>query len=335
MIQIKTLYKNILYVAILALGMVSLHSCNEDKHFDFPGDSYNRVYMQDKSTGYKIVQTPISTISDMDFETTLKCTWKASEPISVTIEIDNSMIETFNKEHDTSYEAMPASALLVKNPILTIPTGAMASTDTLRLKLTDDQETIASLKSTKGYLIPLRIGTTEGGDSQASTNFYTTYLTVSVIEDNVNHDAKESDITGTLVADQSKWSAVTNGTVTSWNSPINAIFDGDKTTYFYINCEEDLYLDINMEQQYTFDALTFYYGRNSSWGNYEYNALTEGMTIYTSDDGQNWISAGEINSSSKFCVFYAPITAQYIRLVKPKGTSKVNLYAGLFNVYQK
>ncbi len=329
----KTLYKNILYVAILALCIVSFHSCSEDKTFDFPGDPYNRVYMQDKSTDYKIVQTPISTVSTVSFETSLKCTQKASENINATVEIDNSMIEAFNNEHGTRYEAMPTSAILMENATMMIPAGAMAAIDTLRLKLTDAKTELALLNSKNGYLIPLRIATTKGGDAHTSTNVYTTYLTIQVIEDNVNHEAGKSDITGTLVADQSGWSATTNGSVSSWDSPIDAMFNGDMSTYCSISSNsETLHLDVDMGKQYTFDAITLYYGYDySDWGGgvYEYDGLVSGMVIYTSNDGSNWTSAGEITSNSKFCVFYAPITAQYIRIVSPNY-----IYGGLFNVYE-
>ncbi|MCI1647536.1 MAG: DUF1735 domain-containing protein [Bacteroides sp.] len=328
----KTLYKNIAYIGLLALCLVGVYACSEDETYDFPGDSYNRVYIQDRYADYKIIRTPISSISNVDFETLLKCTQKANEDIKATIEIDNSMIEAFNNENGTNYEAMPASAILMKNPVLTIPAGTMATIDTLSLKLTNDQATLASLKNENGYLIPLRIATTKGGSAQASTNLYTTYLTITVTEDNVNHDAIESDITGTLVADQSGWSATTNGSIYSWGSPINAIFDGDKSTCCYISNSEDIHLDINMGRKYTFDAFTFYY---SYWGDSEYSSLTDGMTVYTSDDGVNWKSAGGITSSSKFCVFYAPITAQYIRLISPKSSYGATIVGSVFNIYEK
>lgn len=334
MIRMKTLYKNIAYIGLLALCLVGFYACSEDETYDFPGDSYNRVYMQDNSANYKIVHTPISSISNVDFETSLKCTQKASEDIKATVEIDNSMIEAFNNENGTNYEALPASAILMEKSVLTIPAGAMATIDTLSLELTDDQATLASLKSENGYLIPLRIATTKGGSAKASTNIYTSYLIITVIEDkdNVNDDATESDITGTLVADQSGWSVTTNGSIDSWGSPINAIFDGNKSTYCYISNSEDIHLDINMGKKYTFDAFTFYY---SYWGDNEYSSLTDGMTVYTSDDGVNWESVGGITSSSKSCVFYAPITAQYIRLIKPKSSYGVTIVGGVFNIYEK
>jgi len=331
--QMRNLYKNILLAGMFALWVVGFSACEDDEIYDFPGDEYNRVYMLDKSTEYKVVQTPISTISSVDFETFLKCTQKASENIKATVEVDNSLIDAFNKENETSYEAMPSSVIQIENATMTIPEGAMAAIDTLRLKLTDDETALEEVNSKNGYLIPLRITTAEGGESKVSTNFYTTYLIVTVTEDNVNHDASESDITGTLVSDQSGWSATTNGTTYSWSSPVNAIFDGNKSTYCYIrDSGEDLCLDINMGKQYTFDAFTFYYGY--SWSSYEYGSLTSGMTIYTSDDGINWKSAGEITSSSKICVFYAPVTTQFIRIVNPY-TGYTKIKGGIFNVYEK
>nr|WP_319573387.1 DUF1735 domain-containing protein [uncultured Draconibacterium sp.] len=334
MIEMKTLYKNILYASILTFCTIVFYACDKDETYDFPGDEYNRVYILDKASTYKIIQTPISTISNIDFKTTLKCTQKATESIKATVKVDNSMIEAYNEKNETKYEAIPTSAVVLKNTTMTIPQGEMVSIDTLSFELTDDNTMLASLKSQNGYLIPLRIATTEGGDSQVSTNVYTTYVVVTVTEDNINHDAEESDITGTLVADQSNWTASTNGSVSSWGNPLSAIFDGDMSsscTIFEGN-DGNPRLDIDMGKQYTFDAITFYYGYDyGDWGKYEYASLISGMTIYTSDNGTDWRSVGKITSSSKYCMFYAPITCRHIRLV----SSVPYMEGGIFNIYQK
>ena len=328
--------KNLFYIGVLALCTASLAACSDEETYDFPGDSYNRVYMPDKSGTYKIVQTPISSISNLKFETSLKCTQKASDAIKATVEIDNSMIAAYNEQHKTNYEEMPASALAIENATMTIPAGDMASMDTLRLTMSQDESLVSTLRSPNGYLIPLRLTTTTGGASQPSTNVFSTYLVVTVTEDNVNHEAVESDITGALVANQTGWSATTNGTVDTWGDPIETLFDGDTSSYCYISASGELNLDINMGKSYTFDAITLYYGYSSSWGNYEYGCLTAGMTIFTSKDGTTWQSAGEITGgTSKFCMFYAPLTAQYVRLVKPKGSYNTTIQGGIFNVYAK
>ena len=302
---------------MLTPSLMSLGACNNDDVDDFPGDPYNRVYIQDKSPSYKIVQTPISTVSNLDFSIPLKCTQIAKGEIKATIEIDNSLIDEYNEMHGTSYEAMPTNAIVIENATMTIPAGAMVSIDTLKVKTSDDASVMSTLKSQDGYLVPLRIITTTGGSSQASSNNYSTFITVTITEDNVNHEGTEADITGVLVEDQSGWSATTNGTVSGWYEPLTTLFDNDASSYSYISINtDDLYLDIDMGKPYTFDAITLYYGY--SWGStsYNYTQLVTGMTIYTSNDGEKWLSSGEItDDSSIYCVFYAPITAQYIRMV--------------------
>ena len=90
---------------------------------------------------------------------------------------------------------------------MTIPAGSMAVSDTAHVQLTDKADVLGTLKSEKGYIIPLRLESAEGGNSQLSTNMLKpTFITVTITEDNVNHDATEYAGAGTLVADQSGWS---------------------------------------------------------------------------------------------------------------------------------
>ena len=149
--------KSIFYASMLTLSLMSLGACNNDDVYDFPGDPYNRVYIQDKSPSYKIVQTPISTVSNLDFSIPLKCTQIAKGEIKATIEIDNSLIDEYNEMHGTSYEAMPTNAIVIENATMTIPAGAMVSIDTLKVKTSDDASVMSTLKSQDGYLVPLRI----------------------------------------------------------------------------------------------------------------------------------------------------------------------------------
>lgn len=329
--------KNIFYASMLTLLVMSLAACSDEKTYDFPGDPYNRVYLLDNSTSYKIIQTPISTTSDLKFETSLKCTQKASENIRATVEIDNSMIAAYNEKHGTNYEEMPASALVIENATMNIPAGSMAATDTLRLALTENEDVITTLRSPKGYLIPLRLTRTEGGDSQLSTNVFYTYLIVTVTifiipeTPNVNPNGVRADITGTLVADQTRWSATTNATVYSSYQPLTYLFTTATSSYCYMysSSTDGIILDINMGQSYTFDGLIFYRSLSTA-------SFASGMVIYTSEDGTTWKWEGELTKASTLCVFYAPTTGQYIRIVRPIGTSStITLYASCFNIYAK
>lgn len=319
--------KNLFYIGMFALCGIGLAACGDDEAYDVYGDPFNRVYTQDNSKTYKIVQTPISTVSNVDFKWPVKCSKKADGIIKVAVEVDNSLISAYNEEHGTVFEAMPAGAIVLENAEMTIPAGGMVVADTVRVKLTDDTNVLTTLKSEKGYIIPLRLVSAEGSNTQLSTNMVApSFLTITVTEDNVNHEATEADVTGTLVADQTGWSVeVLNGS----GSNLNRWFDGNPQSTASISDYSNykVAFTVDMGQSYTFNAIMAY--RGSSWG--DSNSISAGAKISTSTDGTNFKSAGEVTGSSKFIVFYAPLTARYIRV----ETTSYSVNCGVFNVYAK
>ena len=193
--------KNLFYISMFAICVLVFTACGDDETYDVYGDPYNRVYVLDNSKEYKIVQTPISTVSNVDFTWEAKCSKKASGDIRVTVAVDNSLIDAYNEEHDTEFEALPVEAIVLENKEMTIPAGEMVVADAVHLKLTDDVNVLSTLKSEKGYIVPLRLVSAEGGNSQLSTNMLApSFLTITVTEDNMNHEATQYTGTGTLVA---------------------------------------------------------------------------------------------------------------------------------------
>lgn len=332
--------KNLFYTTVFVISTFVFAACGDDETYDVYGDPYNRVYVLDNSQSYKIVQTPISTINDVDFMWEAKCTQKASGDIKVIITVDNDLIDAYNEEHGTTFEAMPTEAITFENTEMVIPAGEMVVTDAFHLKLTDNVNTLSSLKSEKGYIIPLRLVSIEGGGAQLSTNMVSpSFLTVTVTEDNMNHEVTQYIGTGALVVDQSGWSATTNGDVQTWCEPIESIFDGDNQSYCYIlNDTGDLWLDVDMGKSYSFDGIKM------TTSDYDYETGTEkeigafatGMTVSTSNNGTDWKLQGEIKNDAEACVFYAPLTARYIRITVPKSIwYDAYLQCGVFNVYAK
>lgn len=319
--------KNLFYIGIFALCAIGFAACDDDESYDVYGDAFNRVYIYDNSKAYKIVQTPISTVSNVDFKWPAKCSQKASGTIKATVVVDNSLIAAYNEEHGTVFEAMPAEAIVLENAEMTIPAGKMVVADTVHVKLTDDANVLSTLKSEKGYIIPLRLVSAEGPNTQLSTNMVApSFLTITVTEDNVNHEATEADITGTLVADQAGWSV---NVLSGSGSNLDRWFDGNPQSTASISdwSNYEAAFIVDMGKSYTFSAIVAY--RSTSWG--EYNSISAGTKISTSDDGTNFKSAGEVTGSSKFIVFYAPLTARYIRV----ETTSYSVNCGVFNVYVK
>ena len=319
--------KNLFYIGMFALCTIGFAACDDEETYDVYGDPFNRVYISDNSKAYKIVQTPISTVSNVDFKWPAKCSQKASGTIKATVVVDNSLIAAYNEEHGTVFEAMPAEAIVLENAEMTIPAGKMVVADTVHVKLTDDANVLSTLKSEKGYIIPLRLVSAEGPNTQLSANMVSpSFLTVTVTEDNVNHEATEADITGTLVADQAGWSV---NVLSGSGSNLDRWFDGNPQSTASISdwSNYKAAFTVDMGKSYAFGAIVAY--RSTSWG--EYNSISAGTKISTSDDGTNFKSAGEVTGSSKFIVIYAPLTARYIRV----ETASYSVNCGIFNVYAK
>lgn len=320
--------KKLFYIGMFALCAIGFAACDDDETYDVYGDPFNRVYIHDNSRAYKIVQTPISTVSNVDFEWSVRCSQKASGTIKATVAVDNSLISAYNEEHDTEFEAMPANAIVLENAEMTIPAGEMVVSDPVHVKLTSDVNVLATLKSEKGYIIPLRLVSAEGANAQLSTNMVMpSFLTITVTEDNINHEATEADITGTLVADQTGWSV---NVLSGSGSNLNKWFDGNPQSTASISDWTNYMaaFTVDMGKSYTFDAIVAY--RSSTWGG-DSNSINTGTKISTSDDGTNFVNAGEVTGNSKFIVFYAPLTARYIRV----ETTSYSVNCGVFNVYAK
>ena len=324
-------------LAITLLGAISLTACGDDEHYDFPGDAYNRVYMPSKTTAYEVISTPLETMLTLDYELSLSCTQESSETIRATVEVDNSLIGAYNEANGTNYAAMPDGVLVMENVTMTIEPGTQETVEPMRITATDDAAVLVTLTNKGGYLVPLRIVSAEGGNARPSTNMSTQYLAVSYSELLIDSDATEADIKGTLVADQSGWTATTNGRVETWFEPIETLFDGDASTSCYISGDDVINIDIDMGREYSFDAITLYESSSYGWGEPSvWGSLSSGMTISTSSDGTTWSPIGKIEKdASVYCIFYAPVTTRYIRLSQPNTSYWSNtITAGVFNVYE-
>lgn len=328
-------YKSLFIIGTLALT-AGFTSCSDDEEYDFPGTTTNFVYQKDGSSSFKIIQTPISTISTVDVQIPVQCTKKAAGDIKVTFGIDNSLIEAYNTEHETNYVALPDGVIVIENETVTIPSGEMKGEATVNIKTTDDETALNQLSDENDYLVPIIRKSVEGANATPSQQVNpVTYIALTVVHDNVHHGAAESDIKGVKVTDQRGWSASVNeGTTVSGN--LSNLFDGNSNTTATLQNRTTNGIDlvIDMGKDYTFDAITLYYGY-SYWGrDYIYGQLTSDLEITTSSDGQKWNKVGlmENGDSNIFMAFYAPITARYVKIHKPYSYY-ARLNAGVFNVY--
>ncbi len=336
----KSLYIPAL-AGVLALSSVSLASCSDDDEvYDFPGDPYNRVYAPDCSGTFKMVQTPAGAFGSLDCSIPAMCNRTAAGDITVNIAPDFTLVDAYNEENGTSYLPMPQNAFTIENGSLVIPAGEMTSVEQTKIALVEDQDILSGLNDSKGYILPLRITSLNGGGATLANSVKSiSYLTMTVTEDAVNHDGTLADSKGTPVADRSAWK-VTSPTGADCSN-YAAFFDGDAGNYTSISSDDDMELIIDMGKTYSFDAIEANY---NYYGYYEYGSLPQNAVISLSTDGSTWRSVATVEAPSqwslpKYILFWGMMEARYIKLAIPATESwygkSASFECGNFNVYAK
>lgn len=306
----------------LVLAATAITGCSDDNDYDFPGSSDKIVYTTDFSGEYKIVQTPAGAMGAMSVPLTAKANSRPESDVTVTYAVDNDLIDAYNEEHGTSYLPLPAEALMFDKTNVTIPAGALESMDTTYVGLTEDADVLATLTDDRGYIIPVRMASVNGGGAKIVSSMPTVfYLTIGITNDAVNHDGTLADSKGTPVEDWTGWSiSASDYEEQSWgNSGIESVFDGNAQKYWAIEGSSDeLVVTVDMGKIYKFDAIQAKYA--SGWGSWinDYGSLGDGTKIAISSDGTNWSNVGEVTGGgyygSEYVLFWGYLEARYIKM---------------------
>lgn len=323
--------KNIFYVGMLALCTMSFTACSDEETYDFPGDPYNHVYLQNKGGTFTFVHTPISSISTLDLTLPLYCNHRVTSNFIAKVEVDNSLVAAYNEENNTEYAEIPVSSLVMENTEIRFEQGGLMSVNELHITT---NEAINELRDVNGYLIPIRITAVEGENCKIVDKMSTTYVIVNVKEDtdNIYDDAADELVTGTLVSDRSGWTAIVPD-----GADAQAMFT-ESDDYWSGRASaagEELPVIINFGKSYTFDGISASY---SYYGYYTYASWTKSSKIEISGDGTTWEEIGILSNKNIIQVFYAPVTAQYLRITVPAPSSswsRASFSCGNFNIYAK
>lgn len=320
-------------LSYLLLGLLAgfLTACSsDDEHYYFPGDPLNKVFIRAVNTpDFKILQTPVASITDFDLAIYAGSRMKAPENITVTLGVDTSLVAEYNASHSTDYATIPPDFFTMAP--LNIPADTVRSIDTVRVVL--DQEKCKELTNEKGYLVPIKIAAISNGEMVPSTNFNVIYAIVNIEKDDNIKDSETPE--SSLVEDKSGWSASTTATLTSEQGSFADMFDDRDDTSWKISGAEDLPVIVDLGKEY--DVTGFNAGK---WYYYYRAAIDRGTTIYTSTDGKDWSEQGAKKNASSIISFYGAVKARYIKwTVKADpswdGTLSASTEIGLFDVYAK
>lgn len=184
-------FKNIFIACgVLFFGAATLTSCgSDDTAYDIDGIAHERVYFANAGVLEEgmVVTTPVGSIVSVKGLFNVRTTKAAAKAMRVALDIDNSLVDAYNKANGTNYLAAPEGTIGMSSDGLTIPSDTVCSADTLKLTVADDKA--AQLKDRRGYLVPVVIRSCDADGYRPSLNLSVRYLHIASVETVINDNA--------------------------------------------------------------------------------------------------------------------------------------------------
>lgn len=215
---------------LMALCAISFSSCSDDESYDFPGNS-GKVYVRMQSSNLvnsvanvldiKVSKTKFGTFGGGSVSFPVRSTVPVKGETSVTLGIDNSLIDAYNAKNGTECKALDASVFSFSGQNLVITTGQMRSEQELEIAV--DPAKVNSLEL-GDYLVPVRLMDVTG-KMEVSSEWSVIYLHVAVVDDPF----------GIPMADRSNWEVVdfSSQEITGENAPASNALDGNYGSFWH------------------------------------------------------------------------------------------------------
>lgn len=189
--------KNIFAVsAMLLMGVAALTSCSDDETYDVHGYDYNRAYFNKagSTTDGNVMRTPVGIITSFSDIITGNSTAAVQSTTTLSVTVDNSLVDSYNSANGTHYKQLPDGVVTMDKTTLTIPAGAMTSSDTLHLSI--DDTAADALNDTTGYIMPIVISSVSG-DTRPSSDAAVRYVHIGYLETSSLINDYATEIAGT------------------------------------------------------------------------------------------------------------------------------------------
>lgn len=308
----KLSYIGGLFTLIVLSLSVSLSSCSDDQKYDVVGDPDNIIYIKTPSSQYSfvVVHTPAGDFNNVSAKFPVFSLRGVTDEINVTLEQDNSLIESYNNANGTSYQALPDGLLNIDNSSVPIVQDAVQSEDSV--SITVDKTKTTNL--TEGvYLVPLRLASLSNNSAKISSNMSSLYILLTVSSSNIRENEGSASMVGTLITDYSEWTGTSS---TSSSGSVANLFDGDEWGGWGFNqSPSTIVLDMQSVKRITgIRALSLYASFNSyyTFDNIKFWLSRDNITFDKIGDQPNSKMANE--AGYQYISMYAPVEARYLKL---------------------
>jgi len=323
-----------IYIIVALFLIAFLGGCKKDELNSKELLAYTKASDGKNSITLNLTISPLITLGDSTARFPMYLTRETSVDVNLTLQSDTSLVESYNKANNTSYELLPNVNYKFSTSSLTVKAGNFTSLDSLELQIINTK----TLTGDKGYLLPISISEIKSDDKGVtiSSNFRTVYIVV--MSKVLNIDSSNMPFTDPNL-DRTGWTATASSSYAEELGASN-VLDGDHNTSWFVDNESQPYLEIDMGASKTIKGFSIVpnYGFVSSI----YDFLS--MEVFVSNDNIVWRSQGVYagtatnslstpsNPDLKTVRFISPLAMRYVRF---KILSGSNSYSGIGEIYAK
>ena len=336
-------------IGVMLLFIAVFLSCKKSASFDITGDPQVKFFANNAGFGnypqntfmYSIVNIPnasgnglvnlSSTIPD-SIRFPVFATAPVSQDVTISAELDTSLIAAYNTANGTNYHAFPSGILDVGNLVAHISKDSTISADSVTI--VSNAADLSECTDT-AYMAPVRLTSVSNPAAGAITTTASriVYIIARTEQRLIKYNATTADVQGSLVSPRTSWSVSFTPTLATSGS----ITDGSTNTYARWAPPVSPYgqIDINMQASKNVTGIRLYTSTSSTYAPAQ-------VTVYASNDGINYTLMGSplkanitYTSGYDYILFYKAIAAQYIRvqLYYSTSTSTNNGRIAEFDVY--
>ncbi|WP_321518610.1 BT_3987 domain-containing protein [uncultured Bacteroides sp.] len=298
---------------------LSLQSCSDKETYDVMGNPINKVYINTRDWGpintpknsfsFSIVHTPIGDFGDILAKFPIRSTREVSKSITVKAELDNSLVEVYNKTYGTKYVALPDGVLDLSKATSTIERGQSLSSDSITVSADPSKR---ALLTEKFYLAPIKLSSVSESDCEISSEYNTAYVLITTSTSLIKTNVGSSEMLGSLVTNCSTWTVTSD--ITPSAGTYSNIFDGSKTTNWRFP-STPVILVIDMKESKKVSGLRLF----AQYAQYGYIFNQVNISLSKDNVTYNEIGTSKDNdmtneSGYQYISFYGSVEAQYIKL---------------------
>jgi len=314
------------FFMVLGGLIVSVFSCKQNELVIDQPEQYSRIFMPLANETTVEHQFPIADDwFSIPFGAGYGGYLQLTQPVTVTFEIRNDLIEVFNETNGTAYRPLPEDSYMLSADQAVIPAGGTGSNSI------DLRVNTIRLGGTKPCLLPISIKEVSG-NIPVSETLHTAYLVISGRYDSNPFELYPRD--GWEIVD---YSSDENDGPTTGGRAHHAI-DGNWDTFWHSQWRRDAngwrpgpphHLTIDMQAVHELHGLEIH-GRKGS--NHAY-LFPRNVMIETSQDGERWTSFGPYTieasaaNTSATVFLEESVTARYVSVIVLSNTGNTDTAA--------